>query len=230
MSNKTGVMLLSGGMDSATLLWWLLKHGHTVHCLSVDYGQRHDKELGAAESVYEAAHKRFSGRIGACRQLDLSISGVDLLLKGSSQSDNSITVPYGAYDDEVMKTTVVPNRNMMMLSFAIAWAISKKMDHVWYGAHSGDHAIYPDCRPEFVQALALATELADWHQPKLTAPFITMDKGDIALLGRSLGVPYGKTWTCYEGKEDPCGKCGACVERAEAFAFADFPDPLLAEV
>jgi len=227
---KTGVMLLSGGMDSTTLLWWLLKHGHKVNCLSVNYGQRHGKELKAASDVWLLAFQQFSQQLGDEKGINLYDAGVNQLLKGSSQSDINVAVPHGAYDDEVMKTTVVPNRNMMMLSFAIAWAISEKMDYVWYGAHSGDHTIYPDCRPEFVQALAQTTKLADWHQPELVAPFIHWDKGDIALIGNGLGVPYGKTWTCYEGKDNPCEKCGACVERAEAFEFAGIADPLLAKV
>lgn len=218
MKTKT-TLILSGGMDSTTLLYHLLDHGHAVECVGVDYGQRHKKELACAERV--------------CRDLGLWFEVIDLssvgrLLTGSSQTDLRVPVPEGHYAAENMKLTVVPNRNMLMLAAAGAVAVCRKSDVLAYGAHSGDHTIYPDCRPEFVQAMGLAFGLCDWHKLSLEAPFMHMDKGDICKIGVSLKVPFEHTWTCYAGREVPCGKCGACQERAEAFGKAGVQDPLLA--
>jgi 7-cyano-7-deazaguanine synthase len=146
-------------------------------------------------------------------------------VRGSSQSDPNIAVPHGHYTDESMKQTVVPNRNMLMLSVAVAWAISVKADSVCYGAHAGDRAIYPDCREEFASAFNTAALLADWHQVSLSRPFVDMSKAEIVTLGRTLEVPFGQTWSCYEGGEKHCGLCGTCVERAEAFREAAVEDP-----
>lgn len=212
---KQVVVVFSGGMDSATLLYFYLKSAWGVAAVSFDYGQRHRKELEAA------------GRI--CHMLNVEHRVVDLssvkpLLAGSSQTDD-IEVPEGHYADENMKKTVVPNRNMVMLAVAGAWAISRKADVLAYGAHAGDHTIYPDCRPSFVVPLSHAFQNADWHKLYLDAPFLGFSKGQIAHLGYHLGVPFNITWTCYKGLDLHCGKCGACTERREAFAEAGIPDP-----
>ena len=124
-----------------------------------------------------------------------------------------------------MKSTVVPNRNMIMLSVAAAWAMNLKAAHLAYAAHAGDHTIYPDCRPEFADALNTAIGLADWHTVTLLRPFIGMTKGEICAEGKRLGVNFADTWSCYEGGEQHCGKCGTCVERKEAFIAAGGGDP-----
>jgi len=209
------VLILSGGMDSATLLWFLLARGDDVRCLSINYGQRHSKELG------------FAAHLCAITKVEHRIADLSVLrpfLAGSSQTDDSVAVPHGHYAAENMKLTVVPNRNALMLAVATAWAISSKSAAVAYGAHAGDHAIYPDCRPEFTDAMEKVMLLCDFTPIKLDRPFIHIDKGQIC----KLGVPFELTWSCYKGKEVPCGKCGACQERQEAFAFAGVPDPLLA--
>ena len=113
-----------------------------------------------------------------------------------------------------------------MLSLATAYAIGKGAKHLFYGAHAGDHDIYPDCRKEYVEALKETIKLADWKEVELKAPYLDIDKGDIAIKGKELGVDYSLTWTCYKGKEDACGKCGSCVERLEAFEKADMRDPI----
>ena len=213
------VLILSGGMDSAVLLHHLQATGHEVAALSIDYGQRHRRELHCAGYLAREAHARY--------QL-ADLSSLRPLLAGSSQTDGSVEVPHGHYSEESMKQTVVPNRNMLLLSCAIAWAVSLKFDAVAYGAHAGDHAIYPDCREEFCKAMAEVAKVCDWHPVELVRPFIAMTKGEIVKRGLELGVPFQHTWTCYEGLHTPCGKCGSCVERAEAFAFAGAPDPLLA--
>ena len=212
------ILILSGGMDSTTLLYDMLNSGHEVKCLSIDYGQRHRKELDGAKQI--------------CKDIGLDhriadLSGIKQFLKGSSQTDDTINVPEGHYEEESMKLTVVPNRNMIMLSIACAWAISEKYDAVAYGCHAGDHAIYPDCREEFTDIMARAFHLCDWHKVMLYRPYVSYSKGKIACIGKELNVPYGKTWTCYVGGDKPCGKCGCCNERREAFEFANMKDPLL---
>lgn len=124
-----------------------------------------------------------------------------------------------------MKKTVVPNRNMILLAVAIAKAVSVGARFVAYGAHAGDHAIYPDCRPEFVEAMKTAAGLADWTKVEILAPFIKSTKADIAKTGARLGVPFEMTWSCYKGGEIHCGKCGTCTERREAFQLAKIDDP-----
>jgi 7-cyano-7-deazaguanine synthase len=215
---KSIVLIFSGGMDSTAALYLLLAHGHTVRCLSVDYGQRHAKELEYAKAI--------------CDKLDIDhkvadLSAIKHLLAGSSQTSDEIDVPEGHYAAENMKLTVVPNRNMIMLSVAIGWAISTKSDAVCFGAHDGDHAIYPDCRAEFAEVMNKAAGLCDWHHVELWRPFIQMSKADIAKLGFELGVPFQETWSCYKGGPLHCGKCGTCVERREAFELAGIQDPTL---
>lgn len=210
------VVVLSGGMDSATLLYHLLDAGHPIKALSVNYGQRHVRELEAAADL--------------CRRRSVEHVVADLgairpLLGGSSLSDPAIAVPHGHYEEQSMKLTVVPNRNMILLSVAIGWALSQKFDAVAYGAHGGDHAIYPDCRPAFAEALDRAAGLCDWQPMRLLFPLMHMDKAKIARRGHELGVPFEITWTCYEGGEVHCGRCGACTERREAFARNGLPDP-----
>lgn len=205
-----GVVVFSGGMDSATLLWMLKTvEKHEVTAVSVDYGQRHRRELEYAKLF--------------CETIDVEHIVIELPISQLAK-DNALTggtaVPHGHYAEETMKQTVVPNRNMIMLSMAASLAMDRKLDYVAYGAHDGDHAIYPDCRPEFIKALSAAIKLADWHKVHLWGPFAYLSKGEIATLGLEAGVPYDATWTCYEGGEEPCGKCGSCVERAEALEFA----------
>jgi len=212
------LVVFSGGMDSATLLCHLRAQGHEVSAVGVAYGQRHHRELEYA--------RRF------CQALTIPYQVIDLtaigrLLPGSSQTDLTIPVPHGHYQAETMKTTVVPNRNMLLLAAAGAVAIAQQCEAVAYGAHAGDHAIYPDCRPTFIQTMREAFLNCDWKPMQLVVPFQNWTKGDIVQEGLRLGVPYELTWTCYDGGEHPCGRCGSCTERAEAFQSAGVPDPAL---
>lgn len=210
------VCLLSGGMDSTTLLYWLRAHMHEVLPLSIWYGQRHACESQSAQRVCDA--------VG----IPLKEVRIDIghLLRGSSQTDPEVPVPEGSYAEENMKLTVVPNRNMVLLSVAAAYAIAQGAERVAYAAHAGDHAIYPDCRPEFVAAVRGALSLCDWHPVELYAPLMDKTKADIARIGADLGVPFELTWTCYKGGgKAHCGKCGSCTERREAFQLAGVPDP-----
>lgn len=203
-------------MDSTTLLYQLLSQGHHVQALGIDYGQRHLKELDAAAGI--CARERVPFRIA-------DLSPVVGFLAGSALTSPEVEIPSGEYDPESMKVTVVPNRNMLMLAVALAWAISSECDTVAYAAHAGDHEVYPDCRPEFVQALAKTAGLCHYEPIELMAPFLRLTKVDIVRLGARLGVPYDLTWSCYRGEELHCGSCGTCRERANAFARAGVPDP-----
>jgi len=202
------VIIHSGGMDSTVLLAHLVAEGREVHALSVDYGQRHRRELVAAAEI--CAHYKVPHRIADLR-------GLTPLFGANALTDSHIDVPEGHYEEVSMKATVVPNRNMLLIATAAAWAMSLKATSVAYGAHGGDHAIYPDCRPAFAEALDKAIRLADWHEVSLERPFVGMDKTAIVQRGVELGVPFALTWSCYVGGDKHCGKCGTCVERKEAF-------------
>lgn len=210
------IIVFSGGLDSTVLLCHAITQGHQVSAISINYGQRHAKELEAAKAICE--------KLGVEHRI-ADLTALRGFLGGSSQTSSDIAVPHGHYAEESMKLTVVPNRNMILLAVAGAWAISKRFDAVSYAAHAGDHAIYPDCREEFVRPLAEALWNADWHQVSLERPFLHMTKADICKLGAALDAPLGMTWSCYEGGENHCGKCGTCVERIEAFATAGVNDP-----
>lgn len=210
------VLVLSGGLDSTVLLQHLLAEGWGVRALSVRYGQRHDKELDFAQVTCR--------RVGVEHRV-ADLSALAWMLAGSSLVNRDVAVPRGAYAAENMKSTVVPNRNMILLSIAAAWAIDVKADAVAFAAHHGYHTLYPDCTPAFIEAMGKAILMADWHQVRLLAPFATMTKAQIVARGAELGVPFEQTWSCYEGGELHCGRCGTCVERREAFRDAGVPDP-----
>ena len=212
------VLIFSGGMDSAVLLYDLINsHGvRNVAALSFDYGQRHRKELHAARAI--------AGRAGVEHHV-ADLSAIRNLLAGSSQTSDQVPVPEGHYAEESMKATVVPNRNMIMLAVAAGWAISKRFTKVAYAAHGGDRAIYPDCRRDFTAPFEAALLNADWRKVGLHAPYLDLSKADIAAKGAGLGVPFELTWSCYKGGSKHCGKCGTCVERREAFVVAGVPDP-----
>lgn len=217
------VVIFSGGLDSTVLLYRALEEfgAKQVHALSFDYGQRHFKELRCANDVIIKLPHVIPWQV-----VNLSSLQRAKIIKGSSQTGD-LEVPYGHYNDDNMKTTVVPNRNMIMLSVAIAYAVSYEISNVWFGAHGGDHAIYPDCRQEFVEAMDKASQLGNWFPVQVSAPYLEdrMDKTDIVMLGARLKVPFELTWSCYEGQETHCGRCGTCVERREAFEQAGVKDP-----
>lgn len=213
---KSSVVLLSGGLDSTVLLAKLLAEGRRVSAMGVDYGQRHQREIDAARAI--------------CRKLGVPYRLADLraitpLFGKNSLTDDTLPVYEGAYNEDGMKTTVVPARNLILISLATAWAISKKCDTIAYAAHGGDHAIYPDCRPEFAEKLDAVVRISDWHPLYLERPFVAMNKAEIVRLGAEIGAPLDLTWSCYNGGEKHCGKCSTCVERREAFRDAGVPDP-----
>lgn len=218
MGNKV-VVIYSGGMDSFTVLNRAIKDGKEVYALSFDYGQKHVKELKCASDV--------------CQELNvqhkvIDISAINQLLAGSSLTDD-IEIPEGHYEAENMKSTVVPNRNMILLSLAVGYAVSVGASQVYYGAHSGDHAIYPDCRPEFVLKMNDVCQIANYEPVEIFSPYLNVSKTDILTDGLKMGLDYSNTWTCYNGREKACGKCGACQERLEAFRDNNATDPLAYE-
>jgi len=219
MSKKV-VVIYSGGMDSYTVLHKALKQGLTPYALTFDYGQRHIKEIDVARNVCQ--------ELGVEHKI-IDISAINQLIGGSSLTDDSIEVAEGHYQEENMKSTVVPNRNMILLSLAIGYAVSIGAEQVYYGAHSGDHAIYPDCRPEFVAKMNEVAAIANYEKTEIFSPYLNSDKIGILKDGLSMGLDYSKTWTCYNGREKACGKCGSCVERLEAFSANGISDPIAYE-
>lgn len=212
------IVVYSGGLDSTVLLCKLKAEGREVKALSINYGQRHRRELDQAAKVCALLGVEHRGA---------DLSGLKPLLAGSSQTDDTVAVPHGHYAAENMKLTVVPNRNMLLIAVAAAWAISQKADSVAYAAHAGDHAIYPDCREEFVRPLAAALAEADWHRVGLERPFLFHTKAEIVKAGAQIGAleAMALSYSCYEGKELHCGLCGTCQERRAAFRDASVPDP-----
>ena len=210
------LVLFSGGLDSTVLATQLKSEGAKTRLLSIDYGQRHVRELKRAEQIAQA--------LELPHQV-LRLPDLGPLLGGSSLTDEKVELPEGHYAEESMKATVVPNRNMILLALAGGHALSIRFDTIAYAAHAGDHTIYPDCRPEFADAMETALGLADWEKLNLHRPFVHLSKTDLVKKGAKLGAPLHLTWSCYAGREIHCGKCGTCVERKEAFALAKIPDP-----
>jgi len=221
--------VISGGMDSATLLYKAVSNAESgvdkgrgattvVEAISFDYGQRHKKELQYASAL--------------CKQLDIKhdvidISSITPHIGGSSLTDD-IEVPEGHYSEDSMSITVVPNRNAIMLSIAFGIAVARGAKTIGAAMHAGDHAIYPDCRPQFVETFdAMQRVSVEGHghpELHLWTPFINSSKADIATEGKELDVDYSMTWSCYKGLSLHCGKCGTCYERREAFELAGMED------
>ncbi len=211
------VVIYSGGMDSYTVLHLAIKQGYEVYALSFNYGQRHRSELDVAVAV--------CADLGVSHKL-VDITAINQLLQGSSLTSTDIDIPTGEYEEDNMKSTVVPNRNMILLSLAIGYAVSLGTTQVFYGAHSGDHDIYPDCRPEFVDAMNVVSAIANYDDVQINSPFLQQSKFAILQAGLDMGLDYGQTWTCYLGLDKACGECGSCVERLAAFAAAGITDPV----
>lgn len=213
---KSAIAVYSGGMDSTVMLYAMLEEGVDLRgALSVDYGQKHRKEILVAKKICESLG--IEHRIADLR-------GISSLFGSSGLTNENIDVPEGHYEAVSMKQTVVPNRNMILISVATAWAITKGAEAVAYAAHSGDHAIYPDCRESFANALDQAMQLCDWSEVRLYRPFVNLSKEEIVKKGNRLGSPLGRTWSCYKGGDLHCGKCGTCIERREAFHLSGIED------
>jgi 7-cyano-7-deazaguanine synthase len=211
------IVICSGGLDSVSLAHRIAAEQTLIGLLSFDYGQRHRKELD-----YAAACAK---RLGVPHQI-IDIRPIGSHLTGSALTDN-IDVPDGHYAEETMKATVVPNRNAIMLAIAFGLAAAQKADAVAVAVHGGDHFIYPDCRPGFIDAFQVMQDAAldGYASVKLQAPYVNATKADIVTDGAKHGTPFAETWSCYKGGARHCGRCGTCVERREAFHLAGVADP-----
>ncbi len=218
MTHKDSVIIYSGGLDSTTLLYE--ERERVALAVTFDYGSNH-----AARETACARHH--------CALLGVEHVVIDLAFVKryftSSLLSGAADIPSGSYDDANMHSTVVPFRNGIMLSIACGLAESRGLTRVLIANHGGDHAIYPDCRPQFVSAMDAAMRAGTYEGVCLAAPYTHLSKADIVRRGAALGVDYGQTYSCYRGGEHHCGTCGTCTERREAFREAGIPDPTIYE-
>lgn len=216
---KKSLIILSGGMDSVTLLYD--KKDEIAVAVTFDYGSNHNKR----EEEFAKYHCNELG----IEHIIIPITFIHDYFK-SSLLEGASAIPDGHYEDETMKSTVVPFRNGIMLSVACGLAESRELEKVLIANHFGDHAIYPDCRKGFIDAMSEAMKCGTYKGITIDAPYTTITKTDIAKIGKSLGIDYSKTYSCYKGGEKHCGKCGTCVERKEALRDAGIEDPTEYEV
>ena len=217
------VVIISGGLDSTVLAYYIKRNYDNMHLVSFNYGQRHVKELHYA---MRTAHKLNA------KHTIIDLTNLTPLISQSSLTNPDIVVPDGHYAEETMRITVVPNRNAIMLAIAYGIAVNEKAHIVAAGVHTGDHFIYPDCRPPFFEYLNKAFQHGNegFGLPhlRIVTPFIGDNKSAIAREGARLNVPmFTDTWSCYKGGEIHCGTCGTCVERREAFQLAQLEDTTL---
>jgi 7-cyano-7-deazaguanine synthase len=229
-SAKRCVVLLSGGLDSATVLYSARKKGFSPACLIFDYGQRHRREIESAKRIARAA---------GCPYKVVRIS---LPWQGSSLLDEKSKIPLAArhgsqvasHKPSAIPSTYVPARNIIFLSFALSFAETIKAQAIFIGANAVDYSGYPDCRPEFYRAFEKVVSSGtrcgvEKIKIRIMTPLINLTKSRIIKLGMALGVPYGLTWSCYQGKSKPCGECESCFYRAKGFKEAGLLDPGLGE-
>lgn len=218
---KKAVVLLSGGLDSATCLYWAKSQGYNCHCLVFDYGQRHKKEIKYSLQVAKSAK---------CQYFVVNIS---LPWKGSSLLDKKLPVPFSSaicHLPSVIPSTYVPARNTIFLSFALSYAEAIGAQAIVIGANALDYSGYPDCRPVYFQAMQKMANLAtkvgvEGKKIKILTPLLHKTKAQIIKLGTKLKVPYKLTWSCYRGGAIPCGTCDSCILRTKGFREAGRPDP-----
>lgn len=211
----TTLLICSGGLDSVCLAYNLAHKKELQAIISFDYNQKHKKELSFAKQCADdlaVEHELFD------------LTSLTHALNNSALT-SGIEVPDGHYAEETMKITEVPNRNALFLSIGFAVAIKKQLSRVALAVHGGDHFIYPDCRPDFLQAFNEMEKFSLEGRVELSAPYQAGTKADIVKDGAKYNVPFEKTWSCYKGKEIHCGRCGTCVERREAFFVAKIVDP-----
>ena len=216
--DKKCTIIISGGLDSSTLIYQLYSEGYKLHAVSFLYGQKHSREI-------ECAKKIVSNLAGIKHTIiDISYLGKEL---NSALTNSNENIPEGHYQAENMRRTVVPNRNMIMATIAHAIGYSNEIKNIALGIHAGDHFIYPDCRPEFIKEFEKTLRLSnDDEEINVITPFVNISKTEILKIGLELGVPYENTWTCYVGGDLACGKCGSCNERLSSFKECKTQDPL----
>lgn len=220
---KKAVVLLSGGLDSATVLYWAKKRRYQIFPLTFEYGQKHKKELLSA------------GKIARLNGLNLKVIRIGLPWKGSALLDSAIPIPQPASEKEVgvsIPSTYVPGRNLIFLSYALSYAETINASLILIGANSVDFSGYPDCRPQFYRLLNRLTMVGtksgvEGQRIQILTPLIYLSKANIVRLGKRLKVPFKHTWSCYAGKKMPCGKCDSCLLRNRGFTEAGITDPLI---
>ncbi len=222
---KKAIVLLSGGLDSATTLYLARKQGYKCFCLIFDYGQRHKKEIECAKKI---------ARTARCLYQVLKIK---LPWKGSALLNRNMAIPkltnLRTYElTNSIPTTYVPARNIIFLSFALSFAEGIGAEAIFIGAHTQDYSDYPDCRPEFYRAfkkvISTGTKAGvEKRGIKIQTPLIRKTKSQIVRKASQLGVPFALTWSCYQGGRVPCGECDSCYYRAKGFQEAGIPDPLI---
>lgn len=222
---KKAVVLLSGGLDSATTLYQAKKQGFNCFCLIFDYGQRHRREIESAKHIAQSAN------------CPAQILKINLPWKGSALLDRNIIIPKRTNEQRNRRTneipsTYVPGRNIIFLSFALSYAETIGAEAIFIGANAIDFSGYPDCRPEFYEAfnriISCGTKAGvEYKKIKIKVPLINKTKAQIIKRGKKLGVPFELTWSCYRGTKSPCGKCDSCYFRAKGFREARLKDPLL---
>jgi len=219
----SAVVLLSGGLDSATVLAIARRKHKRIFALTIQYGQRHSREMRSASKLV----RHFNTRHRSLR--------LELPWKGSALLDRGVRIPKKRSTrkmKECIPVTYVPARNTIFLSYALSWAETLGARHIYIGANVRDYSGYPDCRPKYLKALEKAFELGtrqgvNGQKIRIEAPLLKLTKADIIKKGQKLSVPYHMTWSCYEGGRKPCGKCDSCILRAKGFEEAGFEDPLL---
>ena len=228
---KSKMAIVSGGLDSSTMLWTMLASGYDTRVITFDYGQKHIIEIQHAIKILEEARRFF--------ERGIHHDVVELpVLPGSALTEEGIDIPKEDYNVETQKITVVPNRNMVMLSVAASYAIAYGCDEIWYAAHKNDQTVYPDCTNAFVHKMNLVLYEANYEQVKVIAPFIDNGKYEIVKIGNEINMPFDLTWSCYDPTEIVhtdserdtyeivhCGRCGTCRERKMAFKIAGVKDP-----
>ena len=210
---KQAVVLLSGGLDSATVLYLARSWGYQCRCLIFDYGQLHKKEVARAVRIAKSC---------ACAYRILKI---DFPWKGSALLDKKIKIP-----EKISKgvpVTYVPARNIIFLSFALSYAGALKAQAIFIGAHAQDYSGYPDCRGEFLVSFERMARVGTLDACRIIAPLLRKNKSQIIFMGQKLGVPFELTWSCYRGGKRPCGRCDSCYYRAKGFKEAGLVDPLI---
>lgn len=215
---KKAIMLLSGGVDSAVTLY-MAARTHKCHALVLDYGQKARKEIDCAK------------KIAAEAGVDYEVLKISFPWKGSALLDDAREIPVSAGDEGIIPDTYVPSRNIIFLSFAVSFAEAAGAEAVFIGAHQLDYSNYPDCRSEFFdtyrELVKRGTKAGvEGHAINIETPVLDMTKKEIVALGSRLGVPFEDTWSCYDGGEEPCGKCESCRFRIEAFKEAGVEDPV----
>lgn len=218
--DKKALVVFSGGMDSTVGVYWAVKNYREVETLSFNYGSKHnDMEYSYAQKTCE--------KLGL-KNVRISLDFVNQFFKSDLLKSGG-EIPEGHYAAENMKSTVVPFRNGIMLAIAAGYAESQGCDVLVLGNHAGDHAIYPDCREEFIDGIKKAIYEGTYKNIEVVSPFCNITKTDVCKLGSELGVDFSLTYSCYKGHEKHCGKCGTCTERIEAFRDAGVEDPTVYE-